>query len=96
MQGQGLHLKKQTLTATGTRIKLAKRFKHRKIAAKAVITITVADATGTKRFRYKLRAGKRPHKVHQVAARPIGARGLGSPRPPIDGDGTWSAPRRRT
>jgi hypothetical protein len=61
-KGKGCAFKKKTLTSTGGKIKLAKRFKKRKLAAKTVITITVSDATGTKRFRYTLRAGKFPKK----------------------------------
>jgi hypothetical protein len=61
-KGKGCAFKQKTLTATGAKIKLAKSFKKRKLAAKTVITITLADATGTKRFRYTLRAGKFPKK----------------------------------
>jgi hypothetical protein len=61
-KGKGCAFKKKTLSATGKKIKLAKRFKRRKLRAKTVITITVANATGTKRFRYTLRAGKLPKK----------------------------------
>ena len=59
-KGKGCAFKKAKLTATGGKIKLAKRFKKRKLAAKTVITITVSDATGSKRFRYTLRARKFP------------------------------------
>jgi hypothetical protein len=59
-KGKGCAFKKKTLTATGKTLKLAGRFKRHKLAAKTVITITVKDATGTKRFRYTLRPGKRP------------------------------------
>ena len=62
-KGRQCAFKKLKLTSTGKRIKLAKRFKKRKLAAKTVITITVADASGTKRFRYTLRAGKFPKKL---------------------------------
>ncbi len=60
--GKGCAFKKATLTATGKTIKLAERFKRRKLGANTVITITVANKTGTKRFRYTLRAGKSPKK----------------------------------
>ena len=59
-KGKGCASKQATLTATGAKIKLAKRFKKRKLAAGTVITITVSDSTGSKRFRYTLRAGKFP------------------------------------
>ena len=59
-KGRQCAFKKLKLTSTGKRIKLAKRFKQRKLAAKTVITITVANASGSKRFRYTLRAGKFP------------------------------------
>jgi hypothetical protein len=59
-KGKGCAFKKATLTGTGKAIKLASRFKKRKLGAKAVITITVSDATGAKRFSYTLRAGKKP------------------------------------
>lgn len=62
-KGKGCAFKKAKLTAKGGKIKLAKRFKKHKLAAKTVITITVADASGTKRFRYTLRAGKFPKKL---------------------------------
>jgi hypothetical protein len=61
-KGKGCAFKKKTLTATGKKIKLASRFKRHKLAAKTVITISVTNATGTKRFRYTLRAGKPPRK----------------------------------
>jgi hypothetical protein len=61
-KGKGCAFKKAKLTAKGGKLKLAKRFKKRKLAAKTVITVTVADASGTKRFRYTLRAGKFPKK----------------------------------
>jgi len=59
-KGKGCAFKKARLTAKGGKTKLAKRFKKRKLAAKTVITITVSDATGSKRFRYTLRAHKFP------------------------------------
>jgi hypothetical protein len=61
-RGKGCAFKKKTLTATGKAIKLANRFKRHKLQANTVITITVTNATGTKRFRYTLRAGKPPKK----------------------------------
>jgi hypothetical protein len=59
-KGKGCAFKKLTLTARGPKIKLAKRFKKRKLAAKTVITITISTPAGSKRFRYTLRAGKFP------------------------------------
>ena len=59
-KGKGCAFTKKTLTGTGKNLALAGRFKRRKLAAKTVITVTVATATGTKRFRYTLRAGKVP------------------------------------
>jgi hypothetical protein len=59
-KGKACAFKKAKFTATRAKIKLAKRFKKRKLAPKTVITITVADATGSKRFRYTLRARKFP------------------------------------
>jgi hypothetical protein len=61
-KGKGCAFKKKAITATGAKITLAKSFKKRKLAAKTVITITLADATGSKRFRYTLRAAKFPKK----------------------------------
>jgi hypothetical protein len=59
-KGKGCAFKKLKLTARGAKIKLAKRFKKRKLAAKTVITITISTAAGSKRFRYTLRAGRFP------------------------------------
>ena len=47
----------------GRSIKLADPFKRRKLAANTVITITVSNASGTRRFRYTLRAGKLPKRT---------------------------------
>ncbi len=59
-KGSGCAFKRKTLAATGAKMKLASRFKKHKLAARTVITITVANAAGTKRFSYTLRAGKLP------------------------------------
>jgi hypothetical protein len=59
-RGKGCAFKRTTLRSAGKTIRLAGRFKRHKLAAKTVITVTVTGATGTKRFRYTLRAGKRP------------------------------------
>ena len=59
-KGKGCAFKKLKLTARGAKIKLAKRFKKRKLAAKTVITITISTPAGSKRFRYTLRAHKFP------------------------------------
>jgi hypothetical protein len=59
-KGKRCAFKKLKLTARGAKIKLAKRFKKRKLAAKTVITIKISTAAGSKRFRYTLRAHKFP------------------------------------
>jgi hypothetical protein len=59
-KGKGCAFKQLKLTSSGAKIKLAKRFKKRKLAAKTVITITITTPAGSKRFRYTLRAGKFP------------------------------------
>jgi hypothetical protein len=63
-KGTGCIFKKATLTGTGKRIDLAGRFKRRRLGAGTVITITVADRTGTRRFRYTLRAGRLPKRAN--------------------------------
>jgi hypothetical protein len=59
-KGNGCAFRKLKLTSSGAKIKLAKRFKKRKLAAKTVITITISTPAGSKRFRYTLRAHKFP------------------------------------
>jgi hypothetical protein len=59
-KGKGCAFKKLKLTARGAKIKLAKRFKNRKLAARTVITITISTPAGSKRFRYTMRAGRFP------------------------------------
>jgi Big-like domain-containing protein len=59
-KGKGCAFKKLKLSARRAKIKLAKRFKKRKLAAKTVIAITISTPAGSKRFRYALRAGKFP------------------------------------
>ena len=66
--GKGCAFKKATLTATGKTIKLAERFKRRKLGANTVITITVANKTGHQAL--PLHAARRqvPQEVDQVGA----------------------------
>lgn len=59
-KGKGCAFKKVSLTAAGGTLNLVKRFKRHKLAAKTVITVTVTNSTGTKRFTYTLRAHKAP------------------------------------
>jgi hypothetical protein len=58
---KGCALKRATVRLKGGSLKLAKRFKHRKLRTGAVITIVVSKpGFATKRFRYTVRPTRFP------------------------------------
>jgi hypothetical protein len=60
-KGKGCKFRKVSSTLTGTRLKLAVRFRGRKLPARTVITVTVTKPGWIgKTFRYVTRAGKFP------------------------------------
>ena len=65
-KGKGCAFKKAKLTANGGKIKLAKRFKKRKLAAKTVITITVAECERDQALPLHAARGQVPEEVDHL------------------------------